>query len=121
MTLGHLRLLLHTQHFHLCIQFHHTSTLQFLDRRLLMTHDTRGAFFLCEVNKLLKAEEQQVICCHYQHVIIDMQFIHGVQQITYGTQSGVICLSPVIHDGDGLLPSAFFLLPFFKYRCKPMI
>lgn len=44
--------LLHTQYLVVRIQFHHTSTLQFLYRRLLMAHDTRCTFGTSEIHKL---------------------------------------------------------------------
>ncbi len=87
MTLRYLRLFLHPQHFHLIIQFHDTRPLQFLDRRLLMAHDTRCAFLPGEIYKLLKTEKQQIIRCHHQHVIIYLQLLHREQQITHRPQS----------------------------------
>ena len=100
MALRHLRFFFHPQHSVLGIKLHHTCTLQFLDRRLFMTHDTTRLFLLRKVHELLEREEQQVIRSHHQHIIVYLQFLHCKQQVANSPQSGLVRLCPVIHDCD---------------------
>ena len=101
MTLRYLRLFLHTQYSHILIQLYHTSTLQLLYRGLLMAHNAAGSFLFGKVNKFLKAKEQQVVCCYHQHIIIDIQFIHCKQKVTYSAQSCIVRFSTIVNNGDG--------------------
>ena len=109
MALGHLWFLFHTQHSHVLIQFHHASPLQLLYRRLFMAHDTRCPFGTSKVHKLLEREEQQIIRCHHQHIIIDVELIHCKQQVTDCTQTSFVRLCTIIYNGYWFVDMETFL------------
>ena len=67
-----------------------------------MTHDTTRPLLSSKVHKRLEREEQQVIRCHDQHIIIDLELLHGEQQVAHSPQPRLIRLRPIIHDGDRL-------------------
>ncbi len=78
-----------------------------------MAHDARRAFLSCKVNKLLEGEEQQVVCRHYQHVIINIQFVHCKEKVADRTETCVVGLRAIIHNGYRLCVM-LLPLPFLK-------
>ena len=105
-----------------------------------MAHDAAGLLLSRKIHKLLEAKEQQIIRCHHQQVIINLQLIHRKQQVAHSTKASVIRLSSIIHNGNRFLISDHGLLglngcffiriireirvrfnPFLKYRRKLMI
>ena len=121
MALRDLGFFLHAQYLVVSIEFHDTCTLQFLYRRLFMTHDAAGSLLLSEIHEFLEAEEQQIICGHHKHVIVNLQLFHCKQQITHSAQSRIVGLCAVIYDGYRLLPLVTVHLPFFEDRGKLMV
>ena len=108
-ALRHLGLLFHTQHSHVLIQFHDTCPLQLLYRMLFMAHDTRCPFGTCKVHKLLEREEQQIIRCNNEQIIIDVKLIHCKQQVADCTQTSLIRLCTIIYNGYWFVDMETFL------------
>ena len=84
------------------VEFDNARALQFLYRRLLVTHDAAGLFLAGKVNKLAEGEEQQVVSSHHQQIFVNLQLIESKQQVADGSETGVVGLRPVVDDGDGL-------------------
>lgn len=100
-TLGHLGFLLHADHAVVGVELHHAGALQFLDRRLFVTHDAAGALRLGVVDELTEGEEEQVVGRHHEQVVVDVELVHGEEQVADGPQSGVVGLCAVVDDRDG--------------------
>ena len=115
-----LRLLLHVEYPHLLVHDDDTRPLQLLYRRLFVAHDTRGSFLLGKVDKFLEREEQQIVCCDHQQVVVNVQLLHRKQQVADGTQAGIVGFCTVVHNGDGLLVVLFFR-PLLKDGGKLMV
>ena len=61
--------LLHVQHTVVGVEHHHASALEFLNRRLLMTHDARSLLALGEFDEIAEGEEEKVVGSDDEEVI----------------------------------------------------
>lgn len=58
---GVLGFLFHIEDSVVFVENYDSGALEFLDGRLLMTHDARGVLFFCECNKVFEGEEEEVV------------------------------------------------------------
>ena len=117
---GYLRFLLHLQDTVVLIEHDDAGALQFLDRRLLMIHDTTGLLGFGEVHELAEGEEEEVICRHHEQVIVQLQFIHREEQVSYCAETRLVGRSAIIDDGDGL-GVVLLSRPFVEDMRKTMV
>ena len=85
-----------------------------------MAHDAGGLLLLSKFHKLAEREKEEVIGCHDEKVVIEMQGFDGKEQIAYGTKTGFIGLRSVIHDDHGFTVMTV-LLPRLEDGGKLMI
>ena len=79
MALRLLGLLFHIEDAVMLVHDDDTGALEFLNARLLVAHDTTGTFLLGKIDKLLEGEEEQVVGCNNQHIIVDVQLLYYIE------------------------------------------
>ena len=107
-TLGLLGLLLHAEYPVVLIEFDYACALELLDRGLFMAHDTGGVFLFGEVCELGKTEKEQVIGCHDEHIVIDVQLVHGIEQIAHCTKARFVRLCSIVENRDFIFQIGLF-------------
>ena len=115
-----MRFLLHLQDTVVLIEHHYAGTLQFLDRRLLMIHDATGLLGFGEVHELAEGEEEKVICRYHEQVIVQLQFIHCEEQVSYCAKTCLVGRSAIIDNRDRL-GVVLLCRPFLKDMRKTMV
>ena len=68
-----------------------------------MTHDAGSAFLFGEIDKFLEAEEQQIVGCDNEEVVIDLALVHCKEQVADGTKPCLIRFRPIINNRNGFL------------------
>ncbi len=124
MGFGHSRFLLHIKDLVVGIKDDNTGALEFGDIGLLMTHNATGLLGLGEIDKLLKAEEENVVGSHNQQgriaLIATVEIIDGEQQVADSTETSFVGFGTVVEDGDGL-SVASILHPGLEVMCELMV
>ena len=64
-----------------------------------MAHDAGGAFGLGEIDEFLEGEEEQIVGCDYEHVVIDMELVHGIEQVADCTEARFVGLCAIVVMG----------------------
>ena len=85
-----------------------------------MTHDARSLFALGKIDEVLEGEEEQIICCHHKHIIVDMELIHSIEQVAHCTQTSVVGRGAIIDNGDGF-GVMLLLCPILEDGSKLMV
>ena len=67
-----------------------------------MAHNTTRPLRKGEIDELLEAEKEDIVCSHHQQIVINLQLIHCIQEVTHGTQTRFVGRSTVIDNCDRL-------------------
>ena len=102
MALRLLRLLLHILHAPIFVHDDHARSLQLLHRGLLVAHNAARLLGKGEIDKLLEREEEDIIGRHDQHIVVDREFFHRIEQVADGPQARLVGLGAVIDDRQRL-------------------
>ena len=120
MAFRHLWFLFHSQHSELFVKLNDARALQLLYRGLLVAHDATRLLLAGKVDELLEREEQQVVSCHHEQVVVNLQFVESKQQVADGSQTGFIGFRTVVNDGDRFA-IVYTPAPLFKDGSKAMV
>ena len=103
MALGLLGLLLHAEDAVILVELNHACALELFDGGLLMAHDAGGAFLLGKGDKLAKRKEEEVVGCHDEHIVVDAQFVHGVEEVADCAQTGFVGFRSIVYNRYGFM------------------
>ena len=115
-----LRFLGHFEHAVVVVEDDDAGALEFLDRGLMVTHDAGGLLLQGKLHKIAEGEEEEVVGCHDEQVVVEVQGVDGIEQVTDGAETGLIGGGAVIDDGQGFAIAAV-ALPLLEGRGKLVV
>ena len=98
---GVLWFLLHVEDAAVGIEFDDACALEFLDGWLVVAHDAGGGFLAGEVDEVAEGEEQEVIGCDNEEIIVNGELVEGEEEIADSTEAGFVGGGAIVDDGDG--------------------